>query len=62
MIRFIINRKYKDQWNGQEDQSYETVDIDVPELERILTSGGFSERGYDQRTLQGVEVLPKATK
>ena len=56
MIRFIIERKYKYP-NGLEDDELETVDIDVPQLERILTDGGSSEDGYDLRYLLGVEVL-----
>lgn len=58
MLRFIIRRRYKDQWSGLEDDGFETVDIDVPELERILTSGGFGEHSWDIRSLAGVEVLP----
>jgi hypothetical protein len=56
MLRFIIKREIKDGYNGLVDSGFETVDIDVPELERILTGGGFSEHSYDHRALAGVEV------
>ena len=57
MLRFIIKRDVKDGCNGLTTSGFETVDIDVPELERILLGGGFSERGYDCRELAGVEIL-----
>lgn len=62
MLRFIIRRRWKDEWSGLEDDGLETVDIDVPELERILCAGGFGERSYDVRSLAGVEVLSASTK
>jgi hypothetical protein len=34
-----------------------TIDIDTPELEAKLTSGGFGESGYDQTSLVAVEVV-----
>lgn len=60
MLRVIIRRKMKDQWNGLETDELETVDIDSPELERILCAGGMAENGYDHRTVAGVEVLPES--
>lgn len=56
MLRFIIKREIKDGYNGLVDSGFETVDIDVPDLEHILTGGGFSEHSYDHRSLVGVEV------
>lgn len=61
MLRFIIKREVKDGHNGLTDSGFETVDIDVPELEAILLGGGFSEHSYDHRLLAGVEIL-KASK
>lgn len=57
MLRFIIRRRCKDRATGLETEGFETVDIEVPELERIITGGGFAEDGYDDRELAGVEVL-----
>lgn len=44
------------------NDGYETVDIDVPELESILTGGGWGENGCDVRHLAGVEVRQDTTK
>lgn len=57
MLRFIIKRDIKDGYSGLVNSGFETIDIDVPELEAILTGGGFSEHSYDARSLAGVEVL-----
>lgn len=59
MLRFIIRRRIKDQWSGLSDDGFETLDIDVPELERILSGGGCGEHSYDVRSLAGVEILPQ---
>ena len=58
MIRFIIKRHFD---NGRTvgTSSFETFDVDVPDLEVALTGGGFDPAGsYDIRELVGVEVLP----
>ena len=59
MLRFIIKRKMKDQHNGLEHESMETVDIHCTELEIILLGGGYSENGYDYREVAGIECLPE---
>lgn len=57
MIRFIIKR-HMDNGRSVGTSSFETFDVDVPELERALTGGGFDGGGsYDLRELVGVEVL-----
>jgi hypothetical protein len=33
-----------------------TLDLDVPELEKQLTRGGYGESGYERVSLAGVEV------
>ena len=58
MLRFIIKRDIKDGYSGLLDSGFETLDVDVPDLERALLGGGFSEKSYDHRSLVGVEVLP----
>jgi hypothetical protein len=58
MIRFIIKRNFRPQFCGGEAISYETVDIDVPELERILLGGGYGPDGHDMRELAGVVIIP----
>lgn len=58
MLRFIIKRNFQASY-GPEMEGYETVDIDVPELERILLGGGMASGGpgHDIRNLEGVEIL-----
>lgn len=58
MLRFIISRQWGDGYSGANTQGFETVDIDVPELESILCGGGHGPSGHDLRSLAGVEVLP----
>ena len=60
MLRLIIRRRMKDQYTGLEIDGFETVDMDIPELEQILTGGGADGSGYDVRELSGVEVVPNA--
>lgn len=62
MIRFIIKRDFRPQFCGASSVSYETVDIDVPELERILLGGGYGPDGHDMRELAGVEIIPDENK
>ena len=57
MIRAILKYKRKDQNSGAETEGIYTIDFDAPELEKELSSGGFSENGYDFTELIGVEVL-----
>lgn len=59
MMRAIIKQHRKDPTSGAETQAFRTVDFDVPELEELLTGGGFGEDGYDTRALIGLEFLPK---
>lgn len=61
MIRFIIKR-HMDNGRTVGTSSFETFDVDVPELEAALTGGGFDFAcSYDLRELVGVEVLPPST-
>lgn len=57
MVRFIIQHSQGDRISGAQWKSYETLDVDVPELERQLKLGGFGENGHDIRTLIGGEIL-----
>ena len=56
MLRFILKNKYSCEISGNSGERYETIDIDVPELEKILIRGGFGESGYDKTELIGVEL------
>lgn len=57
MIRFILKRKTQDTYNGMQGESYETILLDVPELEALLIRGGCGEQGYDQTDLLGAEIV-----
>ena len=41
MIRFLLKRTQKLRPELPTSENYETIDCDVPELERRLASGGF---------------------
>lgn len=57
MLRFIIKR-HMDNGRSVGTATYETLLIDVPELERALTQGGYDFAGsYDIRELVGVEFV-----
>ena len=61
MIRFVIRRKMLDRGSGLASEGLETIDCDVPELQRILMGGGTDQDAYDYRELAGAEVLPADT-
>lgn len=56
-IRFILKRRVQDTHTGLRSSSHQTIDLDVPELEALLTAGGQGPAGYDVSELAGVEVL-----
>lgn len=57
MIRFIIKRRQR--WRDEREtfQDWETLDLDIPELERILRQGGYGIDAYDRYDVEGVTVL-----
>jgi hypothetical protein len=57
MIRFIFERSFKDMASGYEGKGLHTVDINVPELEKLLTRGGMGENGHDITELIGAEII-----
>lgn len=57
MIRFILKRKHKaDPDPGCGTVALETLDVQVPELEKVLRRGGVSQYSYDITELVGAEV------
>lgn len=58
MLRFIIKRIVHHEDGPYHAEFFETVDIDLPILESLLTRGGGGDGGYDESHLVGVEVLP----
>lgn len=57
MLRAIIRNKVKDKYSGGEWENIETIDVNCPELESILSSGGYGDGGYQIAQLVGIEVL-----
>lgn len=57
MIRFIIKRRIDNMYDCV-TENFETLDVDVPELEEALKRGGkmIGGPGYDISELVGVEV------
>ena len=56
MIRFIIRHDWQP-GDGNVLSNFITVDGDVAELERLLSSGGSGESNYERCTLIGAEVI-----
>ena len=57
MIRFICRHNWKDSISGAESHSLFTIDAEIPEIESVLTKGGFGENGYEFNECIGVEVV-----
>lgn len=57
MIRFILKRRIKDEWNGLYTEQIETFDLDLPLLEERMMRGGYGERSFDHTELLGIEVV-----
>lgn len=60
MIRFILKcTKLSRGLDGKpvREETYETLKLDVPELEKALRSNSVCEAGYHRTTLIGAEVV-----
>lgn len=57
MLRFILKRETFYEVNQMRGGGHFTLDLDVPELELLLRSGGSGESGFDMTDLVAVEVL-----
>lgn len=58
MLRFIVKEHTIDNISGLDRTDLWTMDVECPQLERALTSGGSGENGSLSVELVGVEVLP----
>ena len=56
MVRFILKRKYHDEYSGMQAFHHETILCDVPELQAAMCRGGHSENGYDVTEFVGVSI------
>ncbi len=61
MIRFILKRRTKEEHSGLEEEHFETLEIDVPELEKRIENSGRGLLGYDIILLEGIEIFKKPT-
>jgi len=61
VIRFIIKRKVLDRHSECESERFETLDVDVPELEAVLLRGGTGMNEHDISHLVGVEIRREAS-
>ncbi len=60
MLRIIIktdNAGMACNVGGSVLTSYRTIDVDLPEVEAALRSGGFNEDSYSHTQVVGVEIL-----
>lgn len=60
MIRFIIKRHEVDHNSGSDTTSYQTLDINLPALQKILEGGGRGEIGFESFQLIGAEVINRS--
>ena len=58
MIRFVVECHEMQYGPGIDRRDYVTVDVELPELEALLTRGGKAEGGFESWRLLGAEVLP----
>jgi hypothetical protein len=56
MIRFVLRRHTADRHSGAKRSEIETLDVECPELEKVLTRGGYDQDSYDFTLLEGAEV------
>lgn len=58
MIRFVVECHEMQYGPGIDRRDYVTVDVELPELEALLTRGGRGEGGFESWRLLGAEILP----
>lgn len=61
MLRAILKTRCRDSVTGAETFRLWTLDFSCPDLEEVLTQGGFSESGYRFTELVGLEPRPGET-
>ena len=58
MLRFILKRSLKNVYEGAILTHHTTLDVDCPELEQKLASGGTGLDRFDITSVLDVEILP----
>lgn len=61
MIRFIIKKEHKT-CDSSPMVDYQTLVLDVPELEKVLVKGGYDQYFYEHYSLVGVEIVGEKEK
>ena len=61
MLRFIFEHVEKQEGHDRGFEHLFTRTFDVPEIERILTDGGYSSCSYERNKLVGIEVIDEVT-
>lgn len=57
MIRFIIKRRFQDNYSGAVGEAFVTLLLDVPELQAEIDRGGYGPSGHDLSELVGIELV-----
>jgi len=58
VLRFICKNKFRDHYSGVSYEKPITLLLSVPELEKLLSSGGYGiDQGYDITVLDSVEIV-----
>ena len=60
MIRIILKTISHNEDLQFHDEGYCTLDINNQELEKILTSGGWGNGGYERTRVIGAEIISKS--
>lgn len=58
MIRLLVECHKVDDSEDVNRKDYVTLDVDIPELEKMLTRGGYGEGRFETWRLIGAEVMP----
>ena len=56
MIRLLLRTTFSDTYSNASGTEYHSHEINDPELERKLTSGGYGESGHNRTELIGAEI------
>ena len=57
MIRMIFKRTVFDTNANLREEEFETKDIELPEVEKLLMRGGSGQGGFDCTSFVGLEII-----
>ena len=58
MLRFVFSRQRTLGESGAVNVTRSAIDVEIPEIQNALESGGEGPMGFDCVSLIGVEILP----